>query len=205
MKQLEFDFGMLTVEQEAKVNRFIANQAEYAAKNKAAVESEIQLLINAGFCPGYDFASNFESKLVTEDHDFGYREDAFTANITYQNCSGGVYIIAKSVKLDENDQAIRSERKIHFRVERDYKGSKIECYQLVGSYRAVKPETLFTKLMEYNQQQEDGAINELERRIAKRNGIAKLQAQYPQATEVRETEQYINRNYRKMVSVSFAL
>ena len=106
--------------------------------------------------------------------------------------------------MDENDQAVRSERQVYFRIERDYKGAKIECSQLVGSFRAVKPETLFTKLMEYNQRQEDKAINELDRRIAKRSGIAKLQAKYPQATDIREEEQYINRNTRKMISVYFA-
>ena len=204
MKQLELDFGMLTVEQQERVDRFVKSQADHAVKTEARVKHEMQVLRDAGFRPGIDFVNTFTSELVTEDYGFGYGDTAFTANITYQNYSGGVFLIAKSVKLDENDQAVRSERNIHFTVNRDYKGEKIECSTLVGSYRAVKPETLFTKLMEYNQRQEDSAFQELERRIAKRSGIAKLQAQYPQATMVREEEQYINRSMRKMISVYFA-
>ena len=204
MKQLELDFGMLTVEQQQRVDRFIAREAENAVKAEARVKNEMQVLRDAGFRPGIDFISNFESNLVTEDYEFGYGNDAFTANVTYQNYSGGVFIVAKKVVLDENDQAVRSERNFHFSVQRDYKGAKIECSTLVGSYRAVKPETLFTKLMEYNQQQEDHAFQELERRIAKRSGIAKLQAQYPQATKIQDEDQYINRSMRKMISVYFA-
>ena len=105
--------------------------------------------------------------------------------------------------MDENDQAVRSERQMYFRVDQDYKGVKIECSQLVGTYRAVKPETLFTKLMEYNQRQEDNAVRKLEQRIAVRNGIAKLQAKYPQATKIEECDQWVNRGYAKRISVWF--
>jgi len=204
MKQLEMDFGMLTVEQQARVDRFIQSQAEHAVKQEKIAAHDMKVLNDAGFRAGIDFVNTFTSELVTEDYEFGYYENAFTGNITYQKYSGGVAIIAKQVKLDENDQAVRNERHIHFSVQSDYKGSKIECSTLVGSYRAVKPETLFIKLMEYNQRQEDMAIAELERRIAKRSGIAKLQAKYPQATDIREEEQYINRSTRKMISVHFA-
>jgi len=204
MKQLELDFGMLTVEQQERVDRFVKSQADHAVKAEARVKHEMQVLRDAGFRPGIDFINNFTSELVTEEYEFGYGDSAYTTDVTYQKYTGGVFIVAKSVKLDENDQAVRSERNIHFSVERDYKGAKIECSTLVGTYRAVKPETLFTKLMEYNQRQEDGAFQELERRITKRSGIAKLQAQYPQATMVREEEQYINRSMRNMISVYFA-
>lgn len=204
MKQLELDFGMLTVEQQQRVDRFIASQADNAVKAEARIKNEMQVLRDAGFRPGIDFVNTFTSELVTEECEFGYGDSRFTTDVTYQNYNGGVFIVAKSVKLDENDQAVRGNRHFHFNVERDYKGSKIECSTLVGSYRAVKPETLLTKLMEYNQRQEDHAFQELERRIAKRSGIAKLKAQYPQATDIREEDQYINRSTRKMISVYFA-
>ena len=204
MKQLELDFGMLTVEQQQRVDRFVKSQAEHAVKMEQLVARDVETLVDAGFRPGIDFVNTFTTEMVTEECEFGYYDDAFNADVTYQKYDGGVFIVAKQVKLDENDQAIRSERHIYFTVERDYKGSKIECSTLVGSYRAVKPETLFTKLMEYNQRQEDSAIAELERRVAKRNGIAKLEAQYPQATKIEEAEQYVNRVYKKMISVWFA-
>ena len=204
MKQLELDFGMLTSEQQQRVDRFIAREADNASKNEARVRRDIQVLKDAGFRPGIDFTSNFESNLVTEDYEFGYGDNAFTANVTYQNSSGGVFLIAKQVRLDENDQAVRSERKFHFNIESNYKGAKIECSSLVGSYRAVKPETLFEKLMQYNQRQEDDAMLELERRVTKRIAIAKLKSQYPQATKIEEAEQYVNRGYKKMISVWFA-
>jgi len=204
MKQLELDFGMLTVEQQQRVDRFIVSEAVNAEKAEARIKSEMQLFSGAGFRPGIDFVNDFTNELVTEDYEFGYGDSAFIANVTYQKRKGGIHILAKQVKLDENDQIIRSERRIYFTTQNDYKGTKIECSTLVGSYRAVKPETLFTKLMEYNQQQEDNVINEFERRIAKRSVITKLKAEYPQATIVREEEQYVNRGYRKMISVHFA-
>jgi hypothetical protein len=204
MKQLELDFGMLTVEQQERVDRFVKSHAEHAVKMEQLVERDVKTLVDAGFRPGIDFVNTFTSELVTEECEFGYYDDAFNTEVTYQYYNGGVFIVAKSIKLDENDQAVRTDRHFHFNVERSYKGAKIECSSLVGSYRAVKPETLFTKLMEYNQRQEDNAIAELERRIAKRSGIAKLQAQYPQATKIEEAEQYVNRGYKKMISVWFA-
>ena len=208
MKQLEMDLGMLTTEQQAQVDRFIARQAENAVKQEELAARDMKVLSDAGFRPGIDFVNTFTSELVTEDYNFGYGDDAFTANVTYQNYSGGVFIVAKKVRLDENDQAVRSENQVYFNVvyfnvKRSYKGTKIECSTLVGTYRAIKPETLFTKLMEYNQRQEDSAFQELERRIAKRSGIAKLMAQYPQATEIKEEDQYVNRSYKKMISVYF--
>lgn len=204
MKQLELDFGMLTVEQQQRVDRFVKSQAEHAVKMEQLVARDVETLVDAGFRPGIDFVNTFTTEMITEECEFGYYENAFNADVTYQKYEGGVFIVAKQVKLDENDQAIRSERHVYFTVDRGYKGDKIECSTLVGTYRAVKPETLFTKLMEYNQRQEDRAIAELERRIAKRSGIAKLQAQYPQATKVEEGDQYVNRGYRKMISVYFA-
>ena len=208
MKQLEMDLGMLTTEQQAQVDRFIARQAENAVKQEELAARDMKVLSDAGFRPGIDFVNTFTSELVTEDYNFGYGSDKFTANATYQNYSGGVFIVAKKVRLDENDQAVRSVNQVYFNVvyfnvERSYKGTKIECSTLVGTYRAIKPETLFTKLMEYNQRQEDSAFQELERRIAKRSGIAKLMAQYPQATEIKEEDQYVNRSYKKMISVYF--
>lgn len=204
MKQLEMDFGMLTVEQQARVDRFVKSQAEHAVKQEELVARDVKLLSDAGFRAGIDFVNNLTSELITEDYSFGYGDDEFTTEVTYQDTKGGVFIIAKEVKLDENDKAVRSERQVYFRVERDYKGNKIECSTLVGSYRAVKPETLFTKLMEYNQRQEDNALNKLEQRIATRNGIAELQAKYPQATKIEECDQWVNRGYVKRISVWFA-
>jgi len=203
MSQLEMDLGMLTVEQQARVDRFIASQADNAVKQEQLVARDMKVLRDAGFRPGIDFVNTFTSELVTEDRDFGYGDNEFTTNITYQKYNGGVLIVAKQVKLDENDQAVRNELNLYFTVQSGYNSTKIECSTLVGSYRAVKPETLFTKLMEYNQQQEDNVINMLERRFAVRNGIAKLQAQYPQATRVVEEEQYISRGYKRMISVYF--
>jgi len=194
----------MTGEQQARVDRFVKSQAENAVKQEELAARDAKLLSDAGFRAGIDFINNLTSELITEDYSLGYGNDEFTTEITYQNTKGGVFILTKEVKLDENDQAVLSERYNHFSIQSDYKGSKIECSTLVGSYRAVKPETLFTKLMEYNQRQEDKAIAELERRIAKRNGIAQLQAKYPQATDVRDEEQYINRSMRKMISVYFA-
>lgn len=204
MKQLEMDFGMLTVEQQERVNRFVKSQAEHAVKNEQLVARDMEILVDAGFRPGIDFVNTFTSELVTEDYEFGYYENAFTAEVTYQKYTGGLFIVAKDVKLDENDQAVRSERHIYFTIQRDYKSNKIECSSLVGSYRAVKPETLFTKLMEYNQRQEDNAVRKLEQRIATRNGIAELKAKYPQATKIEECDQWVNRGYVKRVSVWFA-
>ena len=204
MKQLELDFGMLTVEQQQRVDRFIASQADNAVKAEERAKYDMQVLRDAGFRPGIDFVNTFTSELVTEECEFGYGDSRFATDVTYQYYNGGVFIVAKSVRLDENDQAVRTDRHFYFNVERSYKGAKIECSNLVGTYRAIKPETLLTKLMEYNQRQEDGAFQELERRIAKRSGIAKLQAQYPQATKIEEAEQYVNRGYKKMISVYFA-
>ena len=147
VKQLELDFGMLTVAQQETVDRFVSNSkrnADNAVVRTAKIE---ELLISGGFKAGIDYVNNLETKTVTEDKEFGYGyNDEFSAEVTYVSSYGGCQLITKYYNSYKNELIKRL-------VSVDTADGKLECTTITNQYRAYKPSTLFTKLQEYNKSQ----------------------------------------------------
>ena len=142
VKQLELDFGMLTVAQQETVDRFVSNSkrnADNASAKTARIEA---LLISGGFKAGIDYVNNLETKTVTEDRVFGY-DDEFSAEVTYVSSYGGCQLITEYYDSSKN---IMSARLVSVGIEHD----KLECSTVTSQYRAYKPTSLLTKLQEYN-------------------------------------------------------
>ena len=144
VKQLELDFGMLTVAQQETVDRFVSNSkrnADNAVVRTAKIE---ELLISGGFKAGIDYVNNLETKTVTEDKEFGYGyNDEFSAEVTYVSSYGGCQLITEYYNSSKN---IMSTRLVSVGIEHD----KLECSTVTSQYRAYKPTSLLTKLQEYN-------------------------------------------------------
>ena len=151
VKQLELNFGMLTVAQQETVDRFVSNSkrnADNASVKTARIEA---LLISGGFKAGIDYVNNLEVKTVTEDREFGY-DDEFSANVTYVSNNGGCYLITEHYDSSENIMLVPpvlSVRLVSVGVEHD----KLECSTITSQYRAYKPASLLIKLQEYNASQ----------------------------------------------------
>ena len=143
--QLELDFGMLTVEQQDRVDRFVSNSkrnADNASVKTAKIE---ELLISSGFRAGIDYVNNLEVKTITEDKEFGYGDNEFTANVTYVSSYGGCQLITERYDSYKNEL---TKCLVSVGIEHD----KLEC-SITPQYRAYKPSTLFTKLQDYNEGQ----------------------------------------------------
>ena len=142
-KQLELDFGMLTVAQQERVDSFIKSKKELAfnsVKNSNAIET---LLNEGGFIKGIDFENTIKTKIVTGEVEFGYNADAFKTIITYETVDGNVSILYK--KYDSRENKIVTQRCYVSR-----NSDKLECSSITPQYRAYKPKSLYEKLLENN-------------------------------------------------------
>jgi hypothetical protein len=146
VKQLELDFGMLTVAQQETVDHFVSNSKRNAVNASVKTAKIEELLISGGFKAGIDYVNNLETKTVTEDREFGYGDNEFTANVTYVSSYGGCQLITEYYDSSKN---IMSTRLVSVGIEYD----KLECSTVTSQYRAYKPTSLLTKLKEYNESQ----------------------------------------------------
>jgi hypothetical protein len=146
VKQLELDFGMLTTEQQKTVDRFVSNSKRYADNASIKTAKIEELLISGGFKAGIDYVNNLETKIVTEDREFGYGDNEFTANVTYVSSYGGCQLITDYFNSQKNEMIVRT-------IGVSNEGNKLECSGVTSQYRAYKPTSLLTKLKEYNKSQ----------------------------------------------------
>jgi hypothetical protein len=141
--QLELELGVLTDVQQERVNSFVKSQKSEVEK-LISLQTKIEgLLISGGFKAGIDYINDLEYSMVNEYRNFGYREDAFTSNVTYMKSSGGCKIIFKrynksSNKIEVNKSMVYNEH------------NKLECSAITPQYRAYLPSSLFDKLLENN-------------------------------------------------------
>ena len=142
-KQLELDFGMLTVVQQERVDSFIKSKKEVAL-NAVKISNDVETLLNeGGFIKGIDFENTIKTKIVTGEVEFGYNADAFKTIITYETVDGNVSILYK--KYDSRENKIVTQK--------SYVGkelNKLQCSSITPQYRAYKPKSLYEKLLENN-------------------------------------------------------
>jgi hypothetical protein len=147
VKQLELDFGMLTVEQQDRVDRFVKNSKATALSNSESQARIEELLIQGGFQRGIDYVNNFKVETITGERAFGYGDDEFTAEITYTQNSGGCKLISQVYDHYSNKIVER-----HSPVSRDI--NRLECSSITDQYRSYNPATLYAKLKTFNNRAE---------------------------------------------------
>ena len=197
MSQLDlFEGIILSQEQQEMIADFKQKQSK-ATKDKMLSNERIEgALIEAGFLKDVDFKNTFETKVVTDDVQLGYsfKGNQFEAkDVTYNTIKGGVCFLSKRYDKEE-DKVV--DTKINY-YSFDGNKNKIECYNVVGSYRAVKLTTFLTKLKEQREdaksQMESVRIRKSAFEIAK----ADLQAEYPNVNifEFTDFDRYSNRYF----------
>ena len=179
MSQLDlFEGIILSQEQQEMIADFKQKQSK-ATKDKILSNERLEgALIEAGFLKDVDFKNTFETQVVTNDVQLGYswKDNQFEAkDVTYNTTEGRVSFLSKRYNKEE-DKIV--DTKISY-FSFDGNKNKIECYNVVGSYRAVKLTTFLTKLKEQREdaksQMESARIRKSAFEIAK----ADLQAEYP--------------------------
>ena len=96
VKQLELDFGMLTVAQQETVDRFVSRSKRNADDASARTAKIEALLISGGFKAGIDYVNTLEIKTITEDREFGYGDDEFSAEV-------GLYALYCDVTVEHSN------------------------------------------------------------------------------------------------------
>jgi hypothetical protein len=186
VKQLELDFGMLTVDQQETVDRFVSNSKRNAGNASVKTAKIEELLISSGFRAGIDYVNNLEVKTITEDKEFGYGDNEFTANVTYVSSYGGCQLITERYDSYKNELTICL---VSVGIEHD----KLEC-SITPQYRAYKPSTLFTKLKEYNASELDKFTQANKEKMVLDYTVEKYKTLFPNAEVTVGNDYYRNRN-----------
>ena len=188
VKQLELDFGMLTVDQQERVDRFKSSSNSDAIRRTESVKHTQELLLSGGFQEGIHFVNNFKCKKVTKTRSFGYGNERFEAEVTFTSTEGGCSLITDYFNSQKNEMTIRK-----CDVSRD--GDKLECSYITPQYRAYKPTSLFSKLQDYNTDQKNKHAYANKTKSILNHTIDKYKKLFPNATVEAGTDYYKGRNY----------
>ena len=175
MSQLEFDFKMLSKEQEERVASFVASRKDAAIRKEKEIKYIVNLLVEAGFIEGVDFVNDFERLgLVTDNRILGYGGDKFETEVQFEDYIGSIII-----KYQEYD---KSKNKIVTRnTWISLSGDKLECSSITPQYRAYKPESLLTKLRETNEMAQYDFERGNKKLSVLNHTIEKYKTKYPNA------------------------
>jgi len=190
--QLEL-FQVLNNEQQQEVNSFVERCNQQVINRVASVKKMIDLLTDAGFEEGVNFDRSIETGVETVERTFGWGDNKFTAEATFNTVSGGIYLIHKRFY---NGQLITSKSSVSI------EGYKLMCSSITPQYRAYKPSTLLVKLNEYNENQQWRFDNYVKKNNLLDYTLNKYKKLYPNAT-VETGTGYMSRNSFSTVLVSF--
>jgi len=198
-QQLEM---FMTVEQEQAIERYVNNQNKDAERREAQVMREVNALVDAGLRPNVHFKNTFTiEENVTETVSLGgrwYDIPEFEAEVTYNKCEGGVFLLYDVVDMEDGERQV-VKKSTYFSLTSE---GKVECYTIVGSYRAVKPETILRKIGEMAAVAKDRLIIVNQKDKHYNNAIAKLKLEFPNAVSVEKGNEWIrSHNYRNSYNV----
>ena len=188
MSQLEMDFGILTVDQQERVDSFKRNQEKNSTRRIDSVKHTQELLLSGGFQPGIHFVNDFKCGTITEFRSFGYGENEFEAEITFNNTTGGCSLITDYFDSTKNEMEIMT-------VSVSREGDKLECSYITSQYRAYKPTSLFSKLQDYNTDQKNKHAYANKTKSILNHTIDKYKKLFPNATVEEGMDYYKSRNY----------
>jgi len=196
MSQLEFDFKVLSKEQEERVGRFVSTSANNVAKEEHEVYTIENMLTEAGFVKGVDFENTFKRLgLVTKTKSFGYGEDEFETEVTFEDYEGNIVI--KYQYFNRSKNQITNENGFIRR-----EGNKLECTSITPQYRAYKPTSLLQKLKDNNAQAQYDFKSHNRKLSILNYTLEKYKTKYPNA-QVRVTEEYSRYRTYTLVQVKF--
>jgi hypothetical protein len=143
-EQLTLELGILTDAQQERVNSFIKSQQFTTERIILAQTKTENLLISGGFKKGIDYVNDLKYSMTTEDREFGYGSEAFTANVTYMRSSGGCKVIYDRYNKTKNEIEVST-----YMVTNEH--DRLECSAITSQWRAYKPSSLLAKLKENNE------------------------------------------------------
>ena len=184
--QLTLELDVRTAEQQAKIDSYLTARKNEVERQIASMTNQYRILVDAGFySEDIDFTYDIES--VTREVNLGPYSDSYQVELTFDVVKGGVSLFRD--KIDTKDGEPKIVKTNTWFTTGD---GKIECSSLVGSYRAVKPETLFRKLKEHNESVKFQLKNLTERLSNTQKAISELNNEFPQAISIDEKQEWIS-------------
>ena len=141
--QLELFKGeVLTNEQQEMVSKEKLRLAANCKRRENECATISNMLVEAGFIEGVEFVNNFKSEMVERELTliYGFDGSEFKSTQLVPTFSGSVTLLAKRFNSEKTSiEDINASISLQ-------QGGKLECYQVVDSFRAVTPHTLRKKL-----------------------------------------------------------
>jgi|TARA_R110002167_G_C12568411_1_gene642379 hypothetical protein len=198
VKQLELDFGMLTVNQQIRVDSFKREQEGNVVRRTREIKKTQELLLSGGFQEGIDFVNDFKCETVTKTISLGYGDGRFEVEVTSIQALGGCSLITDYFNLSKNEMTISKNNVIS-------EGDKLECTTITSQYRAYKPSSLLTKLKLYNEGQKSEFEKTNKTKVILDYTVEKYKKLFPNAEVTAGTDYNRINNYKSfpIVKIEF--
>ena len=189
--QLTLELGVRTAEQQAKIDNYLTARKNEVERQIASMENQYRILVDAGF---YSEDIDFKYDIVSETREvaLGNYSDRFEVELTFDVVKGGVNLFRDKIDTKDGEPKI-VKTNTWFTIS----DGKLECSALVGSYRAVKPETLARKLKEHNESVKFQLKNLTERLSNTQKAISELNNEFPQAISIDEKQEWVSSASRR--------
>ena len=184
--QLTLELGVRTAEQQAKIDSFLLKQEDRLKHQISDFKEKYRILVDAGIYSEYiDFKYDIES--VTREVNLGTYSNPEPVELTFDVVKGGVKLFRDEIDTKDGEPKIVKQQAWFGIVD-----GKIECSSLVGSFRAVKPETLARKLKEHNESVKFQLELLTQRLSNTQKVIRELNNEFPQAISIDEKQEWIS-------------
>lgn len=184
--QLTLELGVRTAEQQAKIDNYLISVENEVERQIAHMTNQYRILVDAGFY-SEDIDFKYDIVSVTREVNLGTYSDRFEVELTFDVVKGGVKLLRDEINTKDGEPKI-VKQETWFTIS----DGKIECSSLVGSFRAVKPETLVRKLKEHNESVKFQLKNLTERLSNTQKAIRELNNEFPQAISIDEKQEWIS-------------
>ena len=189
--QLTLELDVRTAEQQAKIDSFLVSRKNEVERQIASMEKQYRILVDAGFY-SEDIEFKYDIVSVTREVDLGtYSGDTFTVELTFDVVKGAVKLFRDEIDTKDGEPKI-----VKTNTWFTTGDGKIECSSLVGSFRAVKPETLVRKLKEHNESVKFQLELLTQRLSNTQKAIRELNNEFPQAISIDEKQEWISSSSR---------
>jgi len=189
--QLTLELGVRTAEQQAKIDKWSVSKKNELERQIAHMTNQYRILVDAGFY-SEDIEFKYDVESVTHEVNLGTYSDPDKAELTFDVVKGGVRLFRDEIVTKDGEPKIVKQQ-TWFTIS----DGKIECMALVGSYRAVKPETLARKLKEHNESIKTRLEYLTERLSNTQKAISELNNEFPQAISIDEKQEWISSASRR--------
>jgi hypothetical protein len=178
--QLTLELNVRTAEQQKQIDSFLIREENDMKARIASMKNQYRILVDAGFY-SEDIDFKYDIVSVTREVTVGNYNDRFEVELTFDTVKGGVKLLSDYIDKKDGEPKI-VKRETWFTIS----DGKIECSSLVGSFRAVKPETLVRKLKEHNENIK-AQLENLNKQLSNtQKAINELNDEFPQAISIDE-------------------